>query len=69
MVPRTADGIVDNDALGQRAAVMRAHGRNRQHVVAATHEQHGLLADMPRQRDPLGQFRKPNALCEIGPAS
>jgi hypothetical protein len=45
VVPGAADGVVDNEALADRAPVMRTLGTDCKKVLAASNEDHLLIAD------------------------
>ena len=67
-MPGAAHGIVDEEPLGERPAVMRAGGADREHLLAASRQQHRLVADMTEQHGAIGELRECEALGEIGPA-
>ena len=50
VVPRAADGVAHDGALGERTAVVRAGRAHGQHVAAAPNQQHGLAGRVPEQR-------------------
>ena len=46
MVPGATDRLTDDDAFGERAAIMRAFGADREKLIAAPDEDYGLIVDM-----------------------
>lgn len=67
-MPGAANGVLDEEPLGERAAVMRAGGADREHLLAASCQQHRLVADMAEQHGAVGELSEGDALGEIGPA-
>ena len=68
MVPRTANRIVDQQPFGERRAIMRADGADREQLVAAPGEQHRFAVRVPEQHGAVGNRRERDALREIGSA-
>ena len=46
VVPRTADGVIDDESVGERATVMAARGADRIYVVAAAHNDDRRAVDV-----------------------
>ena len=65
VMPGTAHGVADDQAVRQRAMIMRAMGVDREHLAAAADQQNLVAADVAqelavdeiRKRDALGQIR------------
>ena len=62
----TADGIADDQSVGERAAIVRATGADGEELVARARQQHVLVSDTPDQHaaglelpavDTLGEIR------------
>ena len=66
VVPRTANGVVDHDALRQRAAVMRTRGADREELIAAAREQHGFVSDMAGEHLAVGQLLHCDTQGQVG---
>ena len=49
MMPRASDGVADEQALFERSTVVRADCADREHLVAAPGEEHGLALGVPEQ--------------------
>jgi hypothetical protein len=54
MVPGTADGFADEQALGERTAVVRAGGTDREELLAASRQQDRLVPDVAGQHAAVG---------------
>jgi hypothetical protein len=67
-MPGAAHGVIDEEPLGERPAIMRAGGADREHLLAASCQQHRLIADMAEQHGAVGEFREGETVGEIGPA-
>src|ERR1022692_1192758 len=68
MMPRAANRISHDEALGQRGTIVRAGGANREYLNAAANEENWLTARVPEQHRPIWDCRKLNSLGEIRPA-
>src|ERR1700722_14604197 len=68
MMERTAHGVADDEALAERAAVVRARGADREDLPARPREQDGLALRMPHQGLAFGELGDGDALREIGTA-
>src|ERR1039457_330341 len=68
MMPRAANRITHDEALGQRGTIVRAGGANREYLKAASNEENWLTARVPEQHRPIWDCRKLNSLGEIRPA-
>jgi hypothetical protein len=66
VMPGTAHGIVDNEALRERTVVVGALGADGEKVSAATHEQNRILSDMAGQLGSVRQFARGNSQRQIG---
>ena len=66
VVPRTPNRVADQQAVGERCAVMRALRTDREQFVGAAHEQHGCVADMALDHRAVGDVVERDALREIG---
>jgi hypothetical protein len=62
VVQRAAYGVVNEQSFGEWAIVVRANGADGEDSISAPRQQHGILADVPKQhlavcelrcRDPL----------------
>jgi len=65
-VPWAADGIGDEDPLGERTVIMgtlRADGEQR---AAVAREQHRFARDLPQDHAALGEVRDGNPLGKVG---
>ena len=49
MMPRTADGLAHEQAVGERPVIMRAMGRKREQLATLAHEQYLVVADVAGQ--------------------
>ena len=65
-MPGAAHRVADDEPVGQRAVIVGAVGADREHLGAAAHEQHRLLADMAEQLAAVGQFARRNPQRQIG---
>ena len=65
MVPGTAHGVADQQALGQRPAVVGARRADRQHLATAPHQQDGFVSDMPDHHLAIRQPIQRDALAEV----
>ncbi len=65
MVPGTAHSVADQQALGQRAAVVGTCRGNRQQIATTPHEQDGFVSDMPDQHLAISQPIQRDALAEV----
>jgi hypothetical protein len=65
MVPGTAHDIANDQSLSERAAVVRAGRANREQFIAATRQQHGLLAHMPAHHGAVAKISERNPAREI----
>src|ERR1700722_5401432 len=66
MMPRTANGTVDEQALDERTVVVGAMRPDRKHLQAAAHQQNLLVTDMTNELATVGKLAKNNALRQIG---
>src|SRR3984957_3814231 len=66
MMPRTANGTVDEQALDERTVVVGAMRPDRKHLQAAAHQQNLLVTDMTNELATVGKLARNNALCQIG---
>ena len=46
-MPGAADAVADHEPIGERPVVVAAMGADGEHLGAAAHQQHLLIADMP----------------------
>src|ERR1017187_1576544 len=67
-MPRAANRITHDEALGQRGTIVRAGGANREYLNAASHEENWFTARVPEQHRSIWDCRKLNSLGEIRPA-
>ena len=67
VVPGTANRLVDDQALRQRAVVVAAKCIDRDHVRSELHQQHGIVPDMTQQLA-VDEILRRNTLREIGTA-
>ena len=65
-MPGTAHRVVDNEPVRERAAIVGAMGADREHVGAAAHQQHRLVADVADELAAIGEFGERNSLRQIG---
>ena len=65
-MPRAANGVAADQALGERAAVVRAGRADRQHVVAAAQHDDGLATGVPEQRCLADEIAYRDAGFQIG---
>src|SRR5690606_40863545 len=65
VVPGTADRVLDDQTLRERAAPVRARGADRAHRPAVPHQQHRLAVRVPEERLPLGKRVQRGALAEV----
>jgi hypothetical protein len=62
------NGFADHDALGERTAVMRARGADREALLTAAHHHHRFATSLAEDRTPLGQIGQGNSILrEIRP--
>jgi hypothetical protein len=66
MVPGAADRLADDQAFGQRPAIMRAFGANGEQLIAAPDKDHLLIIDMTFQHVTVGDRGELHAETEIG---
>ena len=55
VMPRTADRLTHEQAVGEGPVIMRAVGRKREELATLTHEQDLVIADVTGQH---GSFRE-----------
>ena len=65
-MPRTPHGVVNEDALRQRPAVMRTGRADREELAAAACDQNGLVADMAGQHAAVRQLVDRDAQRQVG---
>ena len=65
MVPRTSNGIADDDPVGERRAIMRALGADREDVVALAREENRLVTDMSFKQASIREAREGDAGGEV----
>src|SRR6266700_1096174 len=65
MMPRAANRVVDQQPIGQRAAIMRADSADREQLVAAPRKQHRIAVCVPKQHGAVDNFRERDALDEV----
>ena len=68
MMPGAADCVSYEEAANKGGAIMRAHGANREHLIAAADKEHRFTADVAEQHGSVRNGRNLNALREIWPA-
>jgi len=68
VVPRTADGALDDEPFRQRPAVVRAGRPDREQIRPALDEDHGLSVRVAEQRNAVRQALDGDARDEVGPA-
>ena len=68
VVPRAAHGVADDDALGERAVIVRAGRAHGEVLVATPREQHGLVVDVPQHHAAVRNVAGRDSALEIGPA-
>ena len=56
----------DHETVGERTAVVRALGADREDLGPAAHQQHLLVADMADELAAIGKLGERNALGQIG---
>ena len=55
MVPRAADRLTHEQAVGEGPVIMRAVGRNREELAALTHQQDLIITDVTGQHGSFGE--------------
>ena len=65
-MPRTAYGLIDNEPIRQRTAIVRAVSADGEHVRAAAHQQHRLLSHVADQLAAVRQFSGRDPERQIG---
>src|SRR3974390_1393053 len=73
-MPGTAHALTGNETFGQRTVIMGAMRADSENVVAVSHQQHLLVADMTEElavdkigkRDALGEVRALRGVCVLG---
>src|SRR4029078_5626223 len=58
VVERAADRLAAVDAVGERAAIVRAGAAAREQLAVEARQQHGLVADPSAKRRPFGNVGK-----------
>jgi hypothetical protein len=66
MVPRTSDGIADDQAFGERSAIMRTSSSNRKQLVPAASKEHRSVTNMSADQAAIGNVLERNSLRKIG---
>src|ERR1039457_6110908 len=61
-MPRAANRITHDEALGQRGTIVRAGGANREYLNAASNEENWFTARVPEQHRSIWDCRKLNSL-------
>src|SRR5262249_48186299 len=56
VMPRTANGFPDEDALGEGSVVMRAFAADRKQFLPAARQQYRLARNLPEQHAPIGDL-------------
>src|SRR5690348_15570293 len=64
-MPRASYRVVDEEPLGERAAVMGTGRADREDLLAAACQQHRLLADMSEEQGAVDELRKRDPRREI----
>ena len=54
-MPWAADGIANHEPVPQRAVVVRALGRHREHVIPAADKENGFTAGMAHELTAVGK--------------
>src|SRR5690606_31594051 len=67
VVPGTAYGLTNEQALGERAAVVRALRADGEVAVAHAREQHRVLADVALEHRAVGEIRGADSCGEVRP--
>jgi hypothetical protein len=65
VVPRTADGVADQQPLGERSRVVGAGGADGEHLLAPPREQDRLAVRVTEEQAAVGELGEWNALCQI----
>src|SRR5205807_9035440 len=65
MMPRATDRVADQKAVGQRGAIMRAEGADREHLASVPRQQHGFPMCVPKQHRAVGYLRKRDTIDEV----
>ena len=65
-MPRTTNRVADDEAFGERAAVVGAGGADRVHHGAALDEDHRLAVGVTEERLAFAEIRGADALLQIG---
>ena len=65
MMPGAAHCISYEEAANKGGAIMRAHGANREHFIAATDKEHRFTAGVAEQHGSVRNGQDLNALREI----
>ena len=66
VVPRAADGVVDDESFGERSAVVGAGGAQGEQAIAPANENDGFLVDLSEERHAVRQQRGRNSGFQIG---
>src|SRR6185437_2205841 len=66
VMPGASNRIVHEKSRFKRGTVVCADGTNREHLIAAPGQQHGLTLRVPEQHRPVRNRREFNSLGEIG---
>jgi hypothetical protein len=66
VVPGTADGVIDDESVGERTTVVAACGADRVDVIPAAHDDDRFAVDVTAQRHPVDERVHRNAGREIG---
>ena len=68
MMPRTANGVIDEESLDERSAVMRALRPDRKHLGPTAHQQHLLITHMTDQLTAVSKLIESDALRQVATA-
>ena len=66
MVPGAADGVLDEDPLGERTVVVSAFGTDREQLLTAARQQHRVARDVPQDDAAFFDIRKRHPLRKVG---
>ena len=68
-MPGTPHGVLNHEALRERATVMGTGGTNCEKFVAAPRQQYGVFVDVPQEHVPVGHIIGRNTLRQVGTES
>jgi hypothetical protein len=65
-MPGAVDRLAHHESLGERAAIVRAGGTDREDLISLSREENRLIAHMPLQHRAIGDLAEIDARREIG---